>query len=188
MSERKKKTHRGSAYSSVKRQEALRAFLVSGSSTVVSRITGIHVNTIDNWRKQDWWNEELRKLREDDNLQLGSRLRKVLDTTMDQLTDRLENGDYMYNPRTGKLERVPVKLRDITHANNSLIEKKLLIEKQVDQHQEVENIENKLMKLAEAFAKFVPDKRQEKEIEGEYLAIPDEREERLQEGASVGTF
>lgn len=182
----KKKTHRGTAYSEVKRNEALRAFLVSGSSLVVSRITGIHVNTVDSWRKQDWWNEGLQRLREDDNLQIGSRLRKVLDVTIDQMHDRIENGDHMYNPRTGKLERVPAKLRDITHASNSIIDKKLLLEKKVEEQKEQASIEEKLMKLAEAFKSFIPENKKEKVIEGEYLAVHDQRKEGLFEGASMG--
>ena len=99
--------------------------------------------------------------------------------------------------KTGRLVKIPLKARDLERITSGLFDKRQLIRKQpTNIKQDDLNQADRLLKLAEQFAKFSGVKREEKELEvvkdeyidGEWNAVHDEREAGLQEGTEVGTY
>ena len=78
--------------------------------------------------------------------------------------DRLEKGDYIYDVRTGRTRRIPVKLRDVTNTVNSVIDKRQLIRKQPTKIVEQQSTAAQLQNLAEQFTKFVKGKLNEDSV------------------------
>ena len=115
----------------------------------------IPFKTIENWSNTDWWKEGLKDIRNDDYTRLDKNLTDMLESTIKELKDRIANGDSIYDPRTGKIKRVPVKMRDLNTALNSTIEKRQLIRNLPSKI--VENVSQtaQLANLAQEFAKFV---------------------------------
>lgn len=191
-------------WSQKKRMEAVTTYLSTGNLALTGRLCNIPEDTIRKWKAQDWWTQLTDKYYEEDDIALSSKLKKTLDKTIEAVNDRIENGEYLYDSRTGKLKRVPVKLRDAHRVASDLIDKQLILRKQkpVSLERSDESQAGKLAKLAEAFAAFATGKVQEEKIvneivEGEYHELPpnyqesinafhDEREARLSEGTQLG--
>lgn len=176
-------------WSDRKKIEVVTTYLALGKAPMVEAVTGVPQQTIRIWKMQPWWKELEEEIRREENLELDSRLGKIVDKSLEVVMDRLENGDFTLNSKTGKVSRIPVKLRDATMASNALIDKRQLIRKNpIEKAQHQQQFEDRLLKLAEQFAEFaIGKKKNEKVIEGEVIdAIPNQWEERLQTRTVLG--
>ena len=143
------------------------------------------------WKASDWWRDAVTKVQEEDNVQLDAKLSKVLEKSLDAVNDRIENGDYIYNMKTGKLNRVPAKLKDVHRVTSDLIDRRHLLRKQPQIQESIQNTEQRLLKLAEAFAQFVGKPKEEKVVnevyEGDFATLPPEYTEAIQRSAEEKT-
>lgn len=178
---RNKKTKAGQPghWDDKKRLEVLTTFVATGSQAHTSAITKVPEETIRVWRKQDWWIDQMREMQQDNTLELGNRLTKVMDKALDAVVDRIENGEFMYDPRTGEIRRVPAKLRDLQKVAVDSIDRKLLLTKANKDKQEAKQqiTADHLLMLAREFAKFatgkVPDESKDvtSVIDGEHTEV-----------------
>jgi hypothetical protein len=146
-------------------------------------MTGVPLHTFKTWKYQPWWKEQTAELQQENNLKLDKKLEKVMDKALDAVLDRVENGEFMYDPRSGDIMRVPAKLRDVQKVAGDMIDKRQLLNKI---HKGKENDKQQitadhLVQLAAEFAKFangnpkhVPEEHSVKSvIEGEHQEIFD---------------
>lgn len=170
---KKTKPHQPGWWDEKKKVEVVTTFLTTGDGKLTATICNVPYETIRTWKKQDWWKKYVEELRYEENAQLDTKLQKVMDKALDQVMDRLENGEFMYDPRTGQVKRVPAKLRDTGKILNDVIDKRQLIQKAEKKEQQKEQqliTADHLVQLAKAFADMAKGKK-EKElsvIEGEF--------------------
>jgi uncharacterized protein YicC (UPF0701 family) len=150
-------TDRGNWADKVK-NEAIAIYLATGSPAMVSDQLNVPRETIRSWTKQQWWKDRVKEIQNEESDRLDSKLTKALDKALEQVMDRLENGEYMYDPRTGKVKQMPAKLRDLNTAFNSLLDKRQLIRKQPTKIVEQTSTAAQLQNLANQFASFVKGK------------------------------
>jgi hypothetical protein len=158
--------------------KALTTFLATGSQAHTAAITGIPEQTINSWRKAEWWNERIKEIRDGENIQLDAKLTKVMDKALDAVVDRIENGEYMYDPRTGEIRRVPAKLRDVQKVAGDMIDKKTLLAKvQKGKEEQKQAITaDHLVMLAREFSKFATGK-EHKDVDDVKTVVEGEAEE-----------
>lgn len=187
------KTRAGQAghWKEAKRIEAVTTYLSTGNLTETGRLTGVPLKTMEQWKTSDWWKEMEKKIRSDEEQHLDAKLTKIIDKTLEKLVDSIENGEHIYDQRTGQIKRMPAKMRDLNNAFNTILDKRQLIRKQPTKIVEQQNTATQLQNLADQFAKFVNQKVIEPEpihyIEGDTViqqedgsyAIHDERKEGL---------
>ena len=108
---------------------------------------------------------------------------KVIDKALDILMTRIEEGDYQYDQKTGRLVKVPLKARDLERVTSGLFDKRQLIRKQpTNIKQDPTNQADRLLKLAEQFAEFAGQKIKKEEkvideyIEGEWDQVEEVKE------------
>jgi hypothetical protein len=148
---RKKKFH----WSIDKKTQAVIAYLTLGKMPLVEAATGIPAGTVHQWKQQEWWGEMVNQIRREDNVITDSRLSKILDKTMSVIEDRLENGDWMYDPKSGKMVRKPVGMRDaVTVAESGWNRRDIIRSISGEKQASASGIEDQLKKVAEAFEKF----------------------------------
>lgn len=174
-----------------KRIEAVTTYLSTGNLTETGRLTGVPLKTMEQWKTSDWWKEMEKKIRSDEEQHLDAKLTKIIDKTLEKLVDSIENGEHIYDQRTGQIKRMPAKMRDLNNAFNTILDKRQLIRKQPTKIVEQQNTATQLQNLADQFAKFVNQKVIEPEpihyIEGDTViqqedgsyAIHEKREEGL---------
>lgn len=156
-----------------KRIEAVTTYLALGKLPFVTQVTGIPHETLRVWKKQDWWKDLESQIRTEENQELDTKLTKIVDKSLSVVVDRLENGEFFMD-KTGKVHRVPVKLKDAIKVSSDLLDKRSLIRKEPARQlaEKQESINERLLGLAEQFAAIALGKdprKTEKVIEGEVL-------------------
>jgi hypothetical protein len=102
-----------------------------------------------------------------------------MDKALDAVVDRIENGEYIFDPRTGTTTRVPPKLRDVQKVASDMIDKKALLEKITKGKEDTKQAitADHLVMLAREFAKFANGGREPAEAQDLKSVIEGEHEE-----------
>ena len=169
-----------------KKIEAVTTYLALGSLKQTAAVTGVSHSLIKQWHGQAWWRDLENEIVASRRVASANKLSKIVDKSLDVIDDRLDNGDFAYNSKSGEVYRKPVTLRDATTAANALMQRAAIIEKMNKDEQVVEatqTIQEQLANLALEFAKF--NKRDNSKAETikfkeDNNAVHDEREEGLQ--------
>jgi len=176
---RKVRPHDPGHWDKRKQLEAVTTYLATGNMAETSRMMNIPKSTLDKWKTSDWWKELIEEIQSGEGQRQDNKMSKVIDKALDMLVDRIDEGDYQYDQRTGRLVKVPLKARDLERVTSGLFDKRQLIRKKPTNIKVDDlNQAGRLLKLAEQFAAFAG-KRVEKDatvdqyIEGEYNNVVD---------------
>lgn len=165
------------------RKKVVKTWLQTGNLTITAQLCKVPLDTVENWRyRQAWWKEYVQKFREEADAGMATRIEKLLGKTVEELEDRINNGDEVFDQRTGESTRVKVKVRDLNTTMKVLTDRHdVLIDRAKQETQATELINDKLTKLASAFERFA-NKGKLTHLEGdiidaEYIDIPKEDSE-----------
>ena len=152
---RKKKPGTLAHWSDSQRIGAVTTYLASGNMSLTSVATEIPLATLNRWKIAPWWKEMVEQIRSEENLVLDAKLAKVVSKSVDELLDRVEDGDYQFDQKTGKIVRIPIKARDAAKITTDMIDRRQLLQgRQNEKKDTAQKIEDRLLKLAEQFASF----------------------------------
>jgi hypothetical protein len=156
MSRRKrKKPGTMATWSDNQRIELVTTWLATGNLALSAATHQIPEVTARRWKAQPWWQQLVTDIRSEENLQLDARLSKVVSKSVDALMDRVEHGDFQYDQKTGQLVRKPISARDAAKVTTDMIDRRELLQgKKEVAKEDSRKIEDRLLKLAEEFAKF----------------------------------
>lgn len=154
-------------WSQKQKVEVIQAYLALGNVMQVVAVTGVPEDTVRKWKMTQWWKDITDELKRSQKLQLAGKLKKILESTVVALEDRVVHGDYVYDKASGEFtKRKPVNAFILNQINNSLIDKQLLLEKSAsEEKQDDEALEHRLKKLKDEMIKFA----KAKTIEGEVV-------------------
>lgn len=138
--------------------EAVKMHLVFGSVEKAAAACKIPWTTVRYWSTQKWWKDMRQELELSENLELSAKLKSIVAKSLTVVEDRLENGNHMYDQKTGTLVRVPVNIKDAARAALDSMATKTLLEKSNVNKTEDDVVENKLKELAERFALMAANK------------------------------
>lgn len=131
--------------------EAVTTYLTLGNLVLTSNVLKIPEMTLRGWKQKQWWADIEAELRTQENIQLSSRLQRIIDKTLEAAEDRINHGDLIYDNRTGQLVRKPVNLRDVHKVAMDMIDKREQLTNRVPTHVAMEQIDDRLKKLASQF-------------------------------------
>jgi len=171
MTRRKKRDLKseGKWWSDSQKLEAATTFLAIGNGAQTAAALEIPLATFNRWRYTEWFKKMVDELKAEDNLKLNARLNKIVVKALDVTEDRLEKGNYQYDPKTSELIRVPVSMKDAAKVANDMLERQDVIETKPVQEQIEKTVDDRLAKLAEQFRAFAKPK--EKDITPQPLVI-----------------
>lgn len=174
-------------FSVEKRIECVTKYLALGNLRLVADLTKVSYSLIRAWKGQPWWKELEAEIRAAKTLKLDNKLSKIVDLSLNTVSDRMENGDFVFNQKTGEVVRKPVSLKDATKVASDLLQRQAVIQKQEQDTQESSStlsIQDQLKMLATEFAKF--NRTNTGPVEDAKViqnALHEGREARLQEGS-----
>ena len=127
-------------------------FMLGGNLTLVGKTLGIPYPTLQVWKHSEWWHNLEDEFRKEEKIQLSTKLKKIADTGLSVIADRMEKGDWVLNQKTGELVRRPVLMKDAAKVamDASTLHTKLDLGE--NHTVSAEHIEDKLNKLAKAFS------------------------------------
>lgn len=138
-------------WSDSQKLEAVTTYLALGNLVLTSNVLKIPEMTLRAWKQKDWWKEIESDLAVQEDLQLSSRLKRIIESTLTAAEDRIQNGDWYYNNKSGCLERKPVNLRDVHKVTMDLVDKREHLAHKQPTNVAMEQIDDRLKKLAEKF-------------------------------------
>lgn len=141
-------------YSDSQKLEAVTTYLALGNLVLTASVLKIPEFTLRNWKQKDWWKEIEGELAVQDDIQLSSRLKRIIETTLSATEDRIKNGDWIYNNKEGSLMRKPVNLRDVHKVTMDLVDKREHLAGKQAPQVSIEALDDRLLKLAEKFAEI----------------------------------
>ena len=137
------------------RTEAARLYLANGNMRIVSEVMDIPYATLCQWKKEGWWHTIVDELKAAKKAKQGRKIDTSLEVGLDLIQDRLENGDFILNNKTGEVQRKPVSLKDVTNTVNSLLARQTQIDELAAKAGHSENtMQDVLATLAKEFQKF----------------------------------
>ena len=149
---------KGKHWSDSQKLEAVQTYLMLGSVRMTAAVLKIPEITLKVWRASTWWKDLESELKIQDELQLSTRLKKIAEKSFAAVEDRLEDGNFVLDQKTGKIRRIPVNLKDAHKvAIDSVHQKDLIGKKHVDVANDGQ-ILDKLEQLANKFAEMATDK------------------------------
>lgn len=122
---------------------------------MVEAVTGVPRQTIRIWKMQQWWKDLEKEILQDEEQELDAKLSKIIDKSLDAVTERIQNGEFILDSRTGTIKRVPVRLRDVHKVAIDLVDKRNLIRGKPTSITERISTEDVIRKLAEEFKSFI---------------------------------
>lgn len=144
----------GKAWSEAKKIQVVSTWLMTGNCEMVSMVCKVPAQTIRLWRTKPWWKELEGVIKEEENLQASASLKKIIDKSLETVLDRLERGDWQYDPKTGELIRRPVLLRDAQKVAGEMIDRRELLKKVHTEKIAAPSVEESLKLIAAEFAKL----------------------------------
>ena len=149
----------GNSWSEAKRVEVATAHAMGLSAPMIAAATGIPCQTVRHWRMSDWFKDLVSELQREDDIEVDAKLTKLVGKSLDAVVDRLENGDFMYDPKSGSFKRRPLYVKDITRVADIMFDKRNLLRgKPTSISGKQEQISDRLLKLAIEFERFVNSK------------------------------
>lgn len=132
--------------------ECVKTYLMLGGNGALTIATlKIPEQTFYQWKRTEWWHDLEQEIRKEERLELSAKLKKILTNSSHVVADRLENGDWFYDQKTGELRRKPVLMKDAAKVMNdaAVLQTKLNVTETINMSSEA--VDAKLAKLAQAF-------------------------------------
>jgi hypothetical protein len=116
---------KSTTHSMEQREQAVAAYVSEGTLAGASRITGILADTIGSWRRGNpsWWQETENRIREQFEDKRRAKLERIIVSGLDQIEDRVVNGEYMADDDGGFTKRKPMAARDLILGTGLMIDK-----------------------------------------------------------------
>lgn len=139
-----------------KKIHAACVYAVTGSVKKASELTDIPENQLKVMMAEQWWLDAIKEVRREENDQITAKMTLIVDKTLIEMQDRLENGD-TFLTKEGPV-KVPVRLKDLTMPIGILTDKRQLLRGQatsISGKIGQEDILRELGKKFESFAKQI---------------------------------
>ena len=177
-------------YTDSDKLNAVKLYLLTGNKAATAAALGIHIQTMYYWCNSEWFKDLTREIQAQNNIELTNKLRAIAEKALNVTMDRLENGDYILNQKTGEMIRKPIVVRDAHRIASDFVSKANDQEDRKEREQGEHATAGRLEQLAEAFAKFASKtvKLEVIDVQSKEIvdAVHDQRKEGLQEGGRLG--
>lgn len=140
-----------------KKIEVVTKWLAIGNMRQVAEDCGVSYTLCREWKTMPWWKEVEQEVRNSRRFTTDTKLSKIVDKSLELLQDRLENGDFVLNQKTGEVFRKPINVRDANKVAADMLTRQNANEKlqvNVQDSNQKQTIQDQLAMLAKAFAEF----------------------------------
>jgi hypothetical protein len=144
----KRRRKSGSWWKTEDKIKAVASYCITGSLARTAEFTGIEYSTLRRWKTEPWWNETVKRVIVEKDEELDRKMTQVIDTAVNEINDRLVEGDFIYDMKLGKVVRTPAKLKDLTGVAAMSIDKRTALREKVKTRQVQDSMDERLAKIA----------------------------------------
>lgn len=142
-------------YTDKEKLNAVCTYAVTGNSRRCAEIVKIPEATIRAWKGTEWWAEAMARVVAEKDETLTVELSALVDKAVQQVNDRLDNGNYIYDTKRGQMIRKPIDAKELAIVTAIAIDKRQLIRGEPTSRTESISQNERLKSLQEQFKKFV---------------------------------
>ena len=179
----------GTQWSDKSKIKLVQEWLRTGNLTSACKTIRIPYNTALEWKRTEWWKELSDKYREEMDIRLSSKIDTIVEHAVDEILERIENGEHILDSKTGDVIRIPAKARDLATITKFLTDRQdILIKRKKIENTDTATIKDKLSDLAAHFASFVKQTnvKPPEIIEGTFEMINTEKSDALHDQWKTG--
>lgn len=168
-----------SKYSVEERYAIALEYALTGNVKRTARNNGMPAGTLRQWRKADWWNDMMEMIADEYEDKIRAKLNRVLDKSLSETIDRLENGDPVYDAKRGEVIQMPVKARDAMMISGIGYDKRrvsLNMPTSITESssKQIDNLAQQFADLAQSFQ--YKEAREKNSLPGEYREVEEKEE------------
>lgn len=131
------------------------ALIDLGNRRLVAELSTVPYDTIRDWQKTDWWVTLQQEIKASRRAELNNKVTSIAEKALIALEDRLVNGDYILNNKTGEIVRKPVGAKEANSIAQNLLTQKIKMEEQEQTAVAIqESVPEMLKMIANEFAKI----------------------------------
>lgn len=162
-------------WSDQQKTEAVQTYLLLGNLAMTSRILGIPEITLRVWKNTGWWKDLVAEIKSQERVELSSKLKKIVNASLAVVEDRLVNGDFQFDQKSGEVIRKPVNMKDAHKVAMDMNARQELLEKTEKEVVNDASVEDKLLKLADKFAEMATRKIEQKQLDERTVDVDEAR-------------
>jgi hypothetical protein len=159
----KEKRHNQKWWPEKIRTDAATLWAATRNIETVSKLTKVPAPLIREWQSEPWFQNIVSRVVKDHNDVLDQALTSVIHKCVEQIQERLLEGDVKINLRTGDRYQVPVDARALASVMGTIFDKRQLVRGEATSRTETVSADKRLAQLQQEFIKFS----QATQIEGE---------------------
>lgn len=134
---------------------AVLEYMQVGNLSLAGRNIGVPEDTMRKWKAQSWWKEAEKEIKDQQKIGLSNKLDGIITKSLSTVEDRLDNGDFVYDPKSGGIKRIGIKAHVANQISKDMMDKQLVLEKAINNKPEEEaNSNARLQGLLDEFLKF----------------------------------
>ena len=157
--DRKPTDNKHTRFSDKQKLAIVSTWVLTGSPSITAQTHNCTVKSIEYWKKQKWWKDAVTEIKASRNHEMSGKLSKIFDKSLKQLEDRVENGEYIFDQKTGAIRRVPVNSRNLNTIARDALDRQLLLDKVTSEERvEAIDITARLTQLMDEFKKIASGK------------------------------
>lgn len=136
--------------------KVISTYLATGNWSLTASLCSVPLQTINKWKQNPQFKELMDQVIIAKKTETKNKLTKQVDLALTVVEDRLQHGDFQWDPKTSQMVRVPVKVRDAHRIAVDMIDRQEILEANIAKIQSKEETsqKNALQDLAAAFEKF----------------------------------
>lgn len=111
-------------YTEAEKQQFVEAYFEHGSLAAASRVTGVNYETAKYWNRQDWFVNDLARVKETHDRALETRLNALINKGVDKIEDILDKGEDRLSKTGQVIKGVKPPLASVVMATGVLFDKR----------------------------------------------------------------
>lgn len=139
-------------YSPEVKETVLSLFVSGARLSEIGKELSIPLPTLVGWTKKEWWKDREDELKREAALQTSRKMKDVAGMALEVTRDRLVDGDYFYDQKTGETIRKKVPMREAAKVVVALQREAREVERPLAQ--ESKDIKATLDEIRETFKSF----------------------------------
>lgn len=135
----------GSSYDREFRYQFVSDYLLNPNLTRIAEKHKVPYATAMSWKSKEWWHTMSEEILQNHKEDVLSRQRRIIEKTYNEIEDRLDNGDEMYDKEVGHV-RVKVKANHLASIADTTLKANQLLQGKATQisHVTIESLADKL--------------------------------------------
>ena len=148
-------------------------YAATGNITESAELAKVAPFAVRKWMGEEWWIQIQEQVHREENAKISAKMTELVVEVLDNMQERVKQGDPVLNKKTGEISKLPIKFRDLASGMNIVAEKRQLLRGEATSRTEKVGPEQFLHDLSEQFKKFARAKQIEGEVISEHINVSD---------------